>query len=335
MNLEQRLRHKLATRTKPVGSLGRLEDIALRIGLIQQSTVPELHNPAIILFAADHGIACEGVSSCPREITHQMVLNFVAGGGGINVLARQHGIRLSVVDAGVDFDFEGLSGVVDAKVARGSNNMLYEPAMTIEQCERAMEWGRQMVEAEFERGCNVIGFGEMGIGNSSPAALLLHKYSGIALEDCVGRGAGLSDSGLERKYSVLKSVARRYDVREPLQILATFGGLEIAMICGGVLQARRRNMVIIADGFIATSGFVAAHSMEPDILDNTLFSHLSHEKGHRAMLDYLGVEAILQLDLRLGEGTGVALAYPIIRSATLLLNQMASFESAAVAETAI
>ncbi|SFK41547.1 nicotinate-nucleotide--dimethylbenzimidazole phosphoribosyltransferase [Proteiniphilum acetatigenes] len=330
MNIETALRSKINSRTKPVGSLGKLEEIAFKIGRIQQTLTPELRNPAILVFAADHGIADEGVSPCPKEITHQMVMNFVHGGAGINVFARQHGINLKIIDAGVDFDFPTGSGVIDAKLGRGTYNMLYEPAMSIEICHKAMEKGAEFVRQEFENGCNVIGFGEMGIGNTSPASLLLHKFAGIPLEECVGRGAGHDDTGVRHKCDVLRRVAEKYNPATPLEILATFGGFEIAMMCGAVLEAKRLNMLIIADGFIATSAFLTAYEMQPDILENTLFSHSSDEKGHILMLEYLQGDPILHLNLRLGEGTGVTLAYPLIRSALIFLNEMAGFEEAGV-----
>ena len=330
MDIETALRQKIDSRTKPVGSLGKLEEIAFKIGRIQQTVTPELHNPAILVFAADHGIADEGVSPCPKEITHQMVMNFVHGGAGINVFARQHGINLKIIDAGVDFDFPEGSGVINAKLGRGTHNMLHQPAMSIETCHRTIEKGAEFVRQEFEKGCNLIGFGEMGIGNTSPASLLLHKFAAIPLEECVGRGAGHDDRGVRHKCDVLQRVAEKYNPVTPLEILATFGGFEIAMMCGAVLEAKRLNMIIVADGFIASSAFLTAYEMQPNILENTLFSHSSDEKGHILMLRYLKGDPILHLNLRLGEGTGIALAYPLIQSALIFLNEMAGFEEAGV-----
>lgn len=328
--MKDALLHKINTRTKPLGSLGKLEAIALKVGLIQQSLTPSLKNPAILVFAADHGIVDEGVSVSPKETTYQMVMNFIEGGAGINVFSRQHAIQLSVIDAGVDYDFAPDLPIINAKIARGTNNMLHQPAMDMETCQKALEKGRELVQREHEKGCNIIGFGEMGIGNTSPASLLLYAIAGIPLGACVGAGAGLNQEGVRHKLDVLQRVAKKHAPQTPLEILATFGGLEIAMICGAVLEAKRLNMIIVADGFIATSAFVVAHAMNPEILDNTLFSHRSNEKGHAAMLDYLQADPILHLELRLGEGTGVALAYPIIQSALIFLNEMASFESAAI-----
>lgn len=332
MDIENALRHKIDSRTKPIGSLGKLEEIALKIGKIQNTLVPALRNPAILVFAADHGIADEGVSPCPKEITHQMVMNFVQGGAGINVFARQHDIRLKIIDAGVDYDFPAGLGIVDAKLGRGTFNMLQQPAMSTDTCRKAMEKGAELVRQEFEDGCNVIGFGEMGIGNTSPASLLLHKFTGIPIEECVGRGAGHDEAGLRHKCDVLCRVAEKYHPVTPVETLATFGGFEIAMMCGAVLEAKRLNMIIIADGFITSSAFLTAFEMQPDILENTFFSHSSNEKGHQFMLEHMQGDPILHLDLRLGEGTGVALAYPLIRSALIFLNEMAGFEEAGVYE---
>lgn len=328
--MEKALINKIDSRTKPKGSLGMLESIALQIGMIQKTLTPEFHNPTILVFAADHGIADEGVSPCPKEITYQMVMNFVNGGAGINVFTRQNGITLKVIDAGVDHDFPDGISVIDAKIAKGTRNMLYEPAMSIDLCYAAIEKGRELVRNEHKNGCNVIGFGEMGIANSSSASLLLHKYGKFSLEECVGPGAGHSPAGVEHKLDVLKRVSAKYNVENSIEILATFGGLEIAMMCGAILEAKKLEMVILADGFIATSAFIAAHEIEPEILKNTIFSHSSGEKGHRLMLQHLNGTPVLNLGLRLGEGTGVAIAYPVIKSSLVFLNEMASFENASV-----
>ncbi|MCW1734980.1 nicotinate-nucleotide--dimethylbenzimidazole phosphoribosyltransferase [Anaerorudis cellulosivorans] len=328
--VQEELQRKINSRTKPFGSLGKLEKLAFKIGTIQNSLTPELKYPTILVFAADHGIVEEGVSPCPKEITWQMVMNFVNGGAGINVFSKQHGIHLRVIDAGVDYDFpEGLD-IENCKLARGTKNMLYEPAMSVELCRTAMEKGAMFVCQEYDRGSNIIGFGEMGIANTSSASLLLHKFSGIPLEECVGRGSGMDSAGVQHKFEVLKKVSEKYHPKTPLETLATFGGIEIAMICGAVLEAKKLNMVIVADGFISSSGFLAAYEMQPDVADNVIFSHQSNERGHKAMVEYMHGDPVLHLDLRLGEGTGVALAYPILQSALVFLNEMASFEEAHV-----
>jgi nicotinate-nucleotide--dimethylbenzimidazole phosphoribosyltransferase len=328
--MKEALQHKIDFKTKPLGSLGKLEKIALQIGLIQNTLSPKLENPTHLVFAGDHGLADEGVSPYPKEVTFQMVMNFLNDGAAINVFCRQNNIRLKVVDAGVDFDFPKEANLVHAKIAKGTRNILKEPAMSSELCKQAMEKGREMVNTEFKNACNVISFGEMGIGNTSSASLLMNKLTGIPIEDCTGRGTGHDDEGLKKKIAILKAAASKHQVSGPEQILASYGGFEIAMICGGMLQAKENGMLIMVDGFIITSALLCAYHFDPSILDNCIFSHCSGEKGHKAMLDYLGVEALVDLNMRLGEGTGAAVAYPIIKSAVLFLNEMASFESAGV-----
>lgn len=332
MITKEQLQHKIDTRTKIVGSLGKLEDLALQIGMIQDTLTPELRKPAILVFAADHGIADEGVSICPKEITWQMAMNFVRGGAAISVFSKQHDIHLRVIDVGVDYDFPSDVAVENQKIAYGSKNMLHEPAMTIEECKKAMEIGAQCVREEYDKGCNVIGFGEMGIANTSPSTLLLHHFAGTPLEVCTGRGAGLDKNGVSHKLEVLREVSAKYAPSTPLEALATFGGFELAAICGGVLEAKRLGMLIIADGFITSAGFLSAYEMDKSIIDNVVFSHASEEPGHKAMVDYMHGDPILHLGLRLGEGTGCAIVYPILQSALVFLNNMASFEDAGVYE---
>lgn len=332
MDLEKELINRINSRTKPQGSLGKLEKTALMAGLVQGTLTPELHKPAIIVFAADHGIAEAGVSPYPAEVTKQMVINILNGGAAISVFTRQHGVALRVVDAGVAGITESFPGLIDFRIAGGTKNMLHEPAMSLDECRKAIASGREIVRREAADGCNIIGFGEMGIGNSSSASLLHHRYTGLPLSQCVGRGAGMSDEGLKHKKRILETVNAKYDPVSPEEVLATFGGFEIAMICGAVLEAKKKNMLIIADGYIATSAFLAAHAMQSDILDNIIFSHLSDETGHEPMIGFLKGDPLLRLHLRLGEGTGAALAYPLIISAVSFLNEMASFESASVSE---
>jgi nicotinate-nucleotide--dimethylbenzimidazole phosphoribosyltransferase len=328
--MKEALQHKIDFKTKPLGSLGKLESIAIKIGLIQESLSPELKNPTHIVFAGDHGLTEEGVSAYPKEVTFQMVMNFLGGGAAINVFCRQNGISLKVVDAGVDGDFPKEANLINAKIAKGTKNILKEPAMTAGLCKKALDKGREIVNVEFKNGCNTISFGEMGIGNTSSASLLMNKFSGLPIEECTGRGTGHNDDGLIKKIAVLKEASLKYNVSGPEQILATYGGFEIAMMCGAMLQAKNNNMVIIVDGFITTSALLTAYHMDKTILDNCIFSHCSGEKGHKALLDYLGVEALVYLDMRLGEGTGAVVTYPLIKSAVLFLNEMASFESAGI-----
>lgn len=331
MALAAKLQHKIDTKTKPQGSLGRLEALALQLGLIQQTLSPELRNPHILVCAGDHGAARAGISAYPQEVTWQMVGNFLAGGAAINVLARQSGIALTVADAGVAHDFGPRENLVDAKVAHGTANYLEGPAMTPAQCETAIAHGARIVADIHARGCNVIGFGEMGIGNTAAASLITSHLAGLPLADCVGRGTGLDDAGVARKLALLEQAAGLYrGDHAPLSVLARFGGFEIAMLAGGMLAAAERRMMLLIDGFIVTSALLAAATLHPATLQYCVFSHRSQERGHRLQLEHLGARPLLDMDLRLGEGTGAALAYPIVRAAAAFLNEMASFESAGV-----
>ncbi len=328
--MEKEIQKKIDFKTKPRGSLGKLEKIALQIARIQKTMTPELKKPTILVFAGDHGLTEEGVSAFPKEVTYQMVMNFLGGGAAINVFCRQNDIRLKVVDAGVDFDFPSEFTLVHAKIERGTKNILKEPAMSVSICIQAIEKGREIVRQEVRKGCNIIGFGEMGIGNTSIASLLMHKYTGIDMEVCTGRGTGHDDAGLRRKTEVLKAASAKYSVTGPLEILATYGGLEIAMMCGAMLEAKAQGMIIMVDGFISSAAILTASMMDGTILDNAIFCHASAESGHQLMLEYLKVDPVINLGMRLGEGSGVAVVYPIINSAVSFLNEMASFEDAGV-----
>jgi len=315
-------------KTKPLGSLGRLETLAKQIGLIQGTIKPVLNAPAILVFAGDHGIVAEGVSAYPQEVTWQMVENFLAGGAAINVFARQNDCAIQVIDAGVNHDFGTRAGLVDRKIARGTRNFAQEPAMSQEECASAMERGMALAR---ELPGNVVGFGEMGIGNTTAAAALMHKLAALPLHECVGAGTGLAPEGIQRKQAVLANAMQIHaDVIEPLDVLATFGGFEIAMMVGAMLQAAALRKVLLIDGFIVTSALLVAARLQPAILDYCVFAHCSDEQGHRRMLDHLGAQPLLQLGLRLGEGTGGALALPLLHAAVNFLNQMATFGSAQV-----
>jgi nicotinate-nucleotide--dimethylbenzimidazole phosphoribosyltransferase len=337
-SLQEQLHARINTKTKPVGSLGRLEEIAIKAGLIQQTTHPVITNPHIIVFAGDHGIAQTGlVNAYPQEVTAQMVLNFLNGGAAINVFCRQHNIRLQVVDAGVNFDFSSYSEsrqLIHAKIGSGTSNYLEQPAMSEEAVNRAIERGKEIVESSSADGCNCIGFGEMGIGNTSSASLIMSAITGLPLAECVGRGAGVSDEQLQTKIQTLQKVYDRHQLQtladKPFQLLSCVGGFEIAMMAGAYLKAAEQRMIIIADGFIATAALLVAKTIYPKLLDYCLFAHTSQEQGHEKMLRYLDVQPLLQLGLRLGEGTGAALAIPLVQSAVNFLQEMASFESAGV-----
>ena len=317
------------SKTKPLGSLGMLEVLARQLGLIQQTTQVLLHQPAILVFAGDHGVVAENVSAYPQSVTWQMVENFLAHGAAINVFARQNACALGVIDAGVNHAFGPRDGLIDRKIAYGTRNFLNEAAMTPAQCAQALAHGIALVN---ELQGNVVGFGEMGIGNTTAAAALMHKLTGIALADCVGAGTGVSADGVRHKRSVIeRAVAHHGGVDDALSILATFGGFEIAMMAGAMLRAAERRMVLLIDGFIVTSALLVAARLQPHILDYCVFAHCSDEHGHQRMLDHLAARPLLQLGLRLGEGTGCALAMPLLHAAANFLREMATFDSAQVA----
>ncbi|WP_347838193.1 nicotinate-nucleotide--dimethylbenzimidazole phosphoribosyltransferase [uncultured Draconibacterium sp.] len=330
MTLKDQLQHKIDNKTKPLGSLGILEEIALQIGMVQNTLSPKIEKPAHLVFAADHGVADEGVSPYPKDVTWQMVMNFCGGGAAINVFCRQSEMDLKVIDVGVDFDFPAGLPVINKKVAHGSRNMRKEPAMTMEECEAAMEVGAAAVRSEAEKGCNTIGCGEMGIGNTSSSSLLMHRFTGISIEECTGRGSGLVEEQVDRKTRILKEIADKYDPHTPKEILATFGGLEIAAMVGAYLEAKKQNMLILVDGFISTAAIITAMQMDASIKGNCIFCHSSDEKGHKRMLEFLEVLPLLQLNMRLGEGTGAAVAMPLVRSAVNFINEMSSMEDAGV-----
>ncbi|MCH5326172.1 MAG: nicotinate-nucleotide--dimethylbenzimidazole phosphoribosyltransferase [Duncaniella sp.] len=329
--LEQALREKIDNLTKPRGSLGRLEELALRIGLIQQTLTPSLRQPCNLLFAADHGIIAEGVSVSPKEVTRQQTEHFVRGGAGINFLCRQHGFSLVVVDAGVDCEFAPGSGVVDMKVRRSSRNFLYEAAMTPDEADLCLERGAEMTDRIRNEGCNIVSLGEMGSGNTSAAAMWMHILTGIPLERCIGAGAGLDSEGLARKRRVLERALAAYSGDGSLwDRLCHFGGLEMMMAVGAMLRAAERGMVILVDGFIMTACMGAAMALHPAVAEYAVWGHCGDESGHRLLLDALGARPLLSLSLRLGEGSGAVCAYPIVESAVRMINEMDSFREVEV-----
>ncbi|WP_426103910.1 nicotinate-nucleotide--dimethylbenzimidazole phosphoribosyltransferase [Massilia sp. TSP1-1-2] len=328
--LAAQLQQAIDNKTKPPGSLGALETLARQLGLIQQTVNVALREPTIVVFAADHGVVAEGVSAYPQSVTWQMVENFLHGGAAINVFARQSHCALQIVDAGVNHDFGARSALLDRKVGRGTANFAQQAAMSATDCQLAMAHGAQIAAALTG---NVIGFGEMGIGNTTAAAALMHKLTGIPVADCVGAGTGLALDGIRHKQRVIEAaVALHAGVDEPLAILATFGGFEIAMMVGAMLGAAERRSVLLIDGFIVTSALLVAAKIAPAILDYCVFAHCSDEQGHRRMLAQLDAKALLNLGLRLGEGTGCALALPLLHAACAFLGEMATFESAQVSD---
>ena len=335
--LTQALQHKLNNKTKPLGSLGRLEDLGLQLGQILGTENPMLDQPQMVVFAADHGLAARGVSAFPSDVTWQMVENFLAGGAAVSVLARQNGLALTVVDCGVKHDFlAGLptgatrAGLQVRKAAWGTSDASEQAAMTSAQCQQAIAHGCELVQG---LPGNALLLGEMGIANTSAASLLLSRLTGLDIAQCTGAGTGLDAPAVQRKTDILREVlARHPDVHAPLDVLAAMGGLEIATLVGAVLQAAHERRVVVVDGFIATSAVLVAHALQPLVLQRCVFAHRSGERGHEFMLQHLGVQALLDMGLRLGEGSGAALAWPLLQSACAILREMASFESAGVAE---
>lgn len=320
-------------KTKPLGALGRLEALALKIALIQQTCTPAIVQPHILVFAGDHGVARAGVSAYPQSVTWQMVENFLAGGAAINVFCRQMALGLTVVDAGVNHLFGQRPGLIDARIGPGTANFIEQPAMSAAQASDAIARGRKLTHALAGNGANLVGFGEMGIGNTAAAALITHCLTAIPLDSVTGRGTGLDDAGLARKKALLASaLARGGKPPTPLATLAEYGGFEIAMMAGAMLGGAEKRMTLLIDGFIVTAALLVAHTLNPAVLDYCVFAHRSREAGHGLQLAHLGVEPLIELDLRLGEGTGAALAFPLVQAAVNFLNEMASFESAGVSD---
>ncbi|WP_250207690.1 nicotinate-nucleotide--dimethylbenzimidazole phosphoribosyltransferase [Curvibacter sp. CHRR-16] len=347
--LTNALQDALNNKTKPLGSLGRIEALALQLGQILGTQQPQLDQPQMVVFAADHGLAAKGVSAFPSDVTWQMVENFLAGGAAVSVLARQHGIALTVADCGVRRDFlaglpagsqrPGLHVCKVAGVEGGTADSSEQAAMTPAQCQQAMAQGAALVQS---LPGNVLLLGEMGIGNTSAASLLLARLAHLDIALCTGAGTGLDSAGVERKTAVLRQVLQRHaHVTAPLDVLAAMGGLEIATMVGAVLQAAHERRVILVDGFITTSAVLVAQALHPHVLQRCVFAHRSGERGHALMLQHLQashpatqatVQPLLDLGLRLGEGSGAALAWPLLQSACTILNDMASFAQAGVSE---
>jgi len=337
-SLQQQLQQLIDQKTKPVGALGVLEQIALQAGLIQQTTQPSVINPHILVFAGDHGIARTGlVNPYPPEVTAQMVLNFISGGAAINVFCRQHRIALQVIDAGIQREVAPESpGFIVARMGYGTANYLETDAMTEAVAQAAIAKGRELVKQVAATGCNCIGFGEMGIGNTSSASLIMSAITGEPVAGCTGRGTGVNDAQLRIKVQTLEQVYNKHQLgipaNSPVSLLAKVGGFEIAMMTGAYLEAAAQNMIIVVDGFITTAALLKAKGIQAGVQENCVFAHTSGEQGHEKMLQWLGARPLLQLGMRLGEGTGAALAIPLIQSAVLFLNEMASFASAGVSE---
>ncbi|WP_378188335.1 nicotinate-nucleotide--dimethylbenzimidazole phosphoribosyltransferase [Aquimarina sp. W85] len=329
--LSKKINDKIDGKTKPIGALGMLEKVAYQLAMIQQSERPILTKPHILVFAGDHGIATQNeVNNYPQEVTSQMVLNFLNGGAAINIFCKQHDIALKIIDAGVNFNFDNHPRLIDLKINYGTQNYQVSPAMTVHECQEAIKKGANLVTEVHKQGTNIIGFGEMGIGNTSSAALLMSYITKLPIKECVGAGTGLSFDNVVKKQNILNNVFLKHSPKNPIEALAIFGGFEIAMITGAILRAAELQMTILIDGFIVTSALLIAQALHTNVVDYCIFSHISEEQGHKKMLHYLNQSPILSLHLRLGEGTGCALAYPLLVSAINFLNSMASFEEASV-----
>lgn len=321
------LQEKIDNLTKPKGSLGKLEELAMQIGWIQQSLNPKLTNPCHIVFAGDHGIAAEGVSPSPQEVTYQMIANFWNGGAGINFLARQHGFNLKVVDAGVNFDFKPEDPIIHKKIRKSTRNYLHEAAMTKEEMEQAIQSGAECVQACFDEGCNVISFGEMGITNTSSSSLWMTYLTDIPLYQCIGAGCDHTGNIINHKYKVLKQSMDNYKGDASVEdIMRYFGGYEMVMTVSAMLKAAELKMIILIDGFIMTNCMLVASKLNKNVLHYAVFGHQGDEAGHKLVLEYLNAKPILSLGLRLGEGTGAICAYPIVDSAVRMINEMNSFK---------
>lgn len=324
------LQHKIDRKTVPHGALGRLAALAHRLGLILGTTEPRLQQPQLLVFAADHGVAARGVSAYPSDVTWQMVGNFLAGGAAVSVLARQHGIAQTVVDCGVRHDFAPAPGLLLRKIAPGTQDFSQGPAMSAAQCRQALANGMTLLR---DLPGNALLLGEMGIGNTSAATALTARLTGLDVADVTGAGTGLDAAGIARKVAVLRqALAANAAATAPLDALAALGGFEIATMVGSVLQAAHERRVIVVDGFIASSAVLVAARLAPHVLQRCVFAHRSDERGHARLLAALGAEPLLDMALRVGEGSGAALAWPLLQSACAILNEMASFESAGVSD---
>ncbi len=330
--LRDAVQQKIDNLNKPKGSLGRLESLALQMSLIQQSLSPVITHPCHLLLGADHGIEREGVSVSPREVTWQQMINFTRGGGGVNMFCRQHGFDLTIVDVGVDYDLTPYPAILPRKIARGTNDFLYGPAMTEQQFEQAIAIGSDLVDQCFQEGCNLMSIGEMGIANTSPSSIWMHLFTGIDLQACIGRGAGLDDQGVRHKYDILHRALQHYNelTEQPSTITALqyFGGYEMIAAIGAMLRAAELHLIILIDGFIMTACALAACQLYPAAKDYMIFTHCGDEDGHQRMLKALHAEPLLHLGLRLGEGTGALCAFPIIDSAVRMMNEMNNFDNA-------
>ena len=332
--LREAIQAKIDNLNKPKGALGRLEEIAMQVCLIQQTLTPSLAHPCHLLFGGDHGIEREGVSVSPREVTWQQMKNFTQGGGGVNMFCRQHGFKLRIIDVGVDYDLSAVEGIINRKIARGTKNFLYEPALSEAECDQAIQVGSELVDECIAEGCQVLCVGEMGIANTSPSSIWMSLFGNIPLADCIGAGAGLNKPGIQHKYEVLSKALEHYRHEEPqptpITPLRYFGGFEMIAAIGAMLRAAEQHLIILIDGFIMTACAAAAIELYPAAKDYMIFTHCGDESGHKRMLDMIGAKPLLHLGLRLGEGTGALCTYPLIDSAVRMINEMNNFDNARI-----
>lgn len=327
------IRHKIDNLNKPKGSFGRLEDLAMQICLIQQTLTPKLNNPCHLLFGGDHGIEREKVSVSPREITWQQMLNFAKGGGGVNMFCRQHGFKLYLVDVGVDYDLSNCHEIYNRKIAPGTANFIDGPAMSEEQYRQALDVGAEFVDKCHVDGCNIVCVGEMGIANTSPSSVWMSLFGDIPLDECIGAGAGLDNAGIKHKSDVLNRAVDRFiyttgGKADTDTLIRYFGGFEMVSAVGAMLRAAELGLIVLVDGFIMTACALAAVRLYPEAKEYMIFGHVGDENGHRRLLDLLGAQPLLNLGLRLGEGTGALCAYPIVESAVRMINEMNNFDNA-------
>ncbi len=322
------IRNKIDNLNKPKGSLGLLETLAEQICMVQQTLTPTLKHPCHILYGADHGIEREGVSVSPRDVTWQQMQNFTRGGGGVNMFCRQHHFKLFIVDVGVDHDLSDYPDIINRKIANGTRNFLYEPAMSEEEYRKALSVGREMAERCHEEGSNIICIGEMGIGNTSPSSIWMHLLGNVPLDECIGAGAGLDQKGIEHKREVLHKAVERFTEKDTLSIIRHFGGFEMVAAIGTMLRAAELKMLIMVDGFIMSACMLAASRLCPTVLDYAIFGHCGDESGHKRMLDLMNARPLLHLGMKLGEGTGALCSYPLIVSAVNMMTEMNNFENA-------
>ena len=332
--MQAAIQQKIDNLNKPKGSLGRLEELAMQVCLIQQTLEPSTAHPCHLLLGGDHGIEREGVSVSPREVTWQQMINFTRGGGGVNMFCRQHDFKLRIVDVGVDYDLSNVSGIINRKIARGTKNFLYEPAMSEEEFDRAIAVGVDLVDACIAEGCRVLSIGEMGIANTSPSSIWMHLFGNIPLEECIGAGAGLDTPGIRHKYEVLSQAVEHYhhwsENQSQVAPLRYFGGFEMVAAIGAMLRAAEQHLIILVDGFIMTACAIAAVQLYPAAQDYMVFTHCGDESGHKRMLDIVDAKPLLSLGLRLGEGTGALCAFPIVDSAVRMMNEMNNFDNAKI-----